>query len=299
MKSIFNHVKDIFTLGIIVAIIVVSSIIGYYQTQSLRIFFFDLGQGDSFLIETPDKKTLLVDGGDGKTDLLAKLRSYLPIWQKLDAVLLTHLDKDHIGRLPEVVQQFQPGLIFLPAVPEESLIPSNVKTTLIKSGESEEGNNQVKRFSPHFGQEYILGCCVKLNFFWPLTSKVIDVNQTNENSLTFILTYGNFRFWAGGDLPLKEEDLLSDCCLDKAIDVLKVDHHGSKTSTSDHFLTKIKTKTAIIQVGRGNTYGHPTSQVLDTLRSHEIVVYRTDQDGDIELNVNDKYFQLRKKGVEL
>lgn len=257
----------------------------YWFDSDLELIFLDVGQGDSFLVRTPDKVTMLVDGGKPGT-ALAKVRQALKPWEKVDVIMASHADSDHVGDLAAVAQQYNPLYFLVNKVADTN--ESYLKLlSLSGQGESERWDLQA-------GSRLRLGCCVMLDIVWPPTSapEIQDDFDTNYYSTSFILRYGNFRLLAGGDIPTAVEELLVEQgSVPASLDVLKVNHHGSNTSTSLEFLRYITPHVSLIQTGK-NSYGHPRPEVVANLQKTATKIYRNDQHGMVKYQTDGYHFKI-------
>lgn len=251
----------------------------------LKIYFFDVGQGDAIFIEAPNGSQVLIDGGpDNK--VVQKLGEAMPFYDKeIDMVVLTHSDADHITGLIEVLERYE----------VENIVYSNIvrKSALYEAWQeavAEEGANIIE---PVAGKVIDLGSGVTLSMAHPgelLAGKVLE--KTNNESVVIMLKYGEVETLLTGDIEARAERqiILSGTNLDA--DILKVAHHGSKTSTTEEFLYDVSPQVAVIQVGAKNRYGHPTPEVLKRLEEYDIKYYRTDIDGDIKIVSDGQSFQI-------
>lgn len=273
----------------------IGSITKISASPNLKIFYFDIGQGDSELIITPSGKTILIDGGpDDK--ILSKLGAILPIGQKkIDTMILTHPHADHLEGLIPVLRRYEVGEIYYTGV----LHTTNdflIWLKLIKE----------KQITMHLvNKQNVVDyeTDLKLNFLWPnkdlSSSAKTDVTDNalnpeyqknnsslNNTSIVFKMAYKNTSFLFVGDAEIPVEKELLKQNVDLKADVLKVGHHGSHSSTSEEFLTKVSPKIAVISVGKNNDFGHPHLRTLRRLERHNVKIYRTDQGGDVEIESN-------------
>jgi competence protein ComEC len=259
-------------LFLLVLTLVLGWIIYYSQSsKNLKVIFLDVGQGDAILIEQGNQQ-MLIDGGRNGRLLMEKLGKYIPFWDRqIEVVVETHPDADHIGGLLDVFKNYEIKKV----IKTKAESDSQTFKTLEESIRSEDSEN-VEAMK---GVKISLADNAFAEVVYPygpiLNSKA---DNTNENSVSIVLNYGENKFFLGGDLPAEQEDSLN---LGK-INFLKVSHHGSKYSTSEKFLEMIKPDEAIISVGKNNTYGHPAEEILERLKQDNIKVSRTDDSGDIE-----------------
>ena len=242
----------------------------------LKIYFFDIGQGDSILIETPNGNQVLIDGGpDNK--VLQKLGEVMPFFDKsIDMVVLTHSDADHITGLIEVLKRYEvKNIVYSDIVRKSDLYNAWQKAV------AEEDANVVE---PSAGQVIDLGngaVLLTAHPGEPLKGKTIK--KPNNESVVLMLKYGETEVLLTGDIEAKAERQIILSGVDINADILKIAHHGSRTSTTEEFLSEVSPQVAIIQVGAKNRYGHPTQEVLKRLEEYDIKYYRNDLDGDIKV----------------
>ncbi len=237
----------------------------YFETpeDTLRVSFLDVGQGDSIFIETPNGNQILIDGGANKK-VLRQLRKAMPFYDRfIDVVVATHPDLDHIGGLVSVIERFDTGLV--------------IKSPVV-SGESPEQalnegtKNEIVVFGVR-GSILELDKGVTLEILSP-TMEMKNV-ETNTASIVAKLTYGETSFLLTADAPKSIEEFIIDMGDDIDVDVLKLGHHGSKTSSSLNFLGFTSPEFAVVSAGLDNSYGHPHQEVLDSLTSLNIPVFST------------------------
>lgn len=244
------------------------------RSQFLEVNFFDIGQGDTIFITTPQKHQILIDGGPGSS-ILEKLGQEMP-WRdrSLDLVILTHPDHDHMGGLLDVLKSYQVEQILWTGIISDRPEVEAWEDLLKKEGAEIKIAQAGQRFiAPNF----------YLEILHPQESLAgREFKNINNTSVMVKLVFGNNSFLFTGDAEQSlEKQLVGQSNLD--IDVLKVGHHGSKTSTSEELLEKTSPEMAIIQVGENNSYGHPANEVLEKLEKFDIRVLRTDINGDIKI----------------
>lgn len=264
--------------GLLIAMLAMAAIllviILHGKSVPLQVIFLDVGQGDSILISEGSQQILIDGGKDGKL-LLEKLGKYVPFWdRKIEAIIETHPDADHIGGLIDVLSVYQVDAILETKMQSESQTFKKLEDLISenKIEKIEAKKDVIIRFADGAVAEIL----------YPFES-VTDINggDTNMYSVVVKLTVGENKFLLTGDLPATEENKLLENEIDISAQFLKVSHHGSKYATSSDFLDAVKPQEAIISVGKNNSYGHPNQEVLQRLLQHRINILRTDESGDI------------------
>ncbi len=241
----------------------------------VHVLFFDVGQGDSALITLGDGRQIVIDGGpDWST--LEKLGKYLPFFdRRIDVLILSHPNADHMMSFPEVLRRYSVGALVIARTTYES---GTYNATL--SGAFVHG---VPLVSMHAGEKITFGDD-SLEAIWPPAMMPKGMNKdVNNESLTLRFTHAGKRVLFTGDLESIVEKTLVAAHADLRADILKVPHHGSKTSSSTGFLLAVRPTLSIISVGKENSYGHPNTAVIRRLQAVGSAVKRTDQSGDIEI----------------
>lgn len=247
----------------------------YLQTEEkdsfFEVHFIDVGQADCILVIC-DGETLLIDGGNtGDAKLISTYITGEGI-SELDYVLSTHAHEDHVGGLGEILNEF--------TVTEAVFAPeTGADTECYKDFIDAVKAQELEIITPETNFEITLGDST-VKFINPATDKYIGKNNT---SIVTKITYGNTSFLFTGDAEREAEQIILETGIDISADVLKVGHHGGATSTTYPFLREIMPKIAVISVGEGNSYGHPTEEVLSKLRDADAKVYRTDMQGHIKI----------------
>lgn len=239
-------------------------------TGRLAVHFIDVGQGDSILLQLPDRQTMLVDAGPNEAG--SAVVSYLQEQgvEKIDYLVATHPHADHIGGMDNVIQAFEIVKVYMPRV-----------TTTTESFESVLRSLKAKglKITPAKAGLTILDRNgLKISFAAPCRSGYEDLNNW---SAVLKVRYGGISFLLTGDAQAESEQEMLASGADMKADVLKVGHHGSYSSTTPAFLKAVSPKYAVISVGAGNDYGHPHRETLARLASAGVKVYRTDRDGTV------------------
>lgn len=253
------------------------------KQQEMEIHFIDVGQGDSILIQTPQGKNILIDGGPPQAG--KKVTAYLKKHHvdKIDLLIATHPDIDHIGGLIQVIKSF----------PIDRMIDSgksHITMTYAKY------LNQIR-------QQNIPLTTAKL-YETIEVDDLIDIQilnaykkglNTNQSSIVLNVVYDRISVLLMGDVERKQEYKLIDMFNIKS-DILKIGHHGSKTSTSFEFLKHVNPQLAIITYGKSNKYGHPVDHVIANLNRLGINIYSTGVYGDIVIYTDGKgYYIISEK----
>jgi competence protein ComEC len=277
-----------------VLILVILSVFVFSVSESasekdglLKVYFFDVGQGDAIFIETPNGNQVLIDGGPD-SGIINRLSEVMPFYDReIDAVILSHAHSDHLIGLFSVLERYDVRRIL--QTKETNRSPMLDAWEEIKT---EEGAEEIEAIN---GTTIDLGSGVTIKILYPLES--LDgkkVKNNNNSSVMIMLKYGRTEILFTGDMeiPIERKLILQKIPLD--VDVLKIAHHGSDTSSSEAFLSVTSPDTAVISVGEDNRYRHPSKTVLLRLESFGIPYYRTDTDGSIKLISDGENFQIIK-----
>jgi competence protein ComEC len=294
-KESFKFNKSRF---LIVSLMVASVVVWHVATLSgsgiagdvLKITMIDVGQGDSIFVSTPSGKKILIDGGDkygGRRYVFPFLRSAGV--NRLDMVILTHPHGDHIGGLPEVLRKIKVDLVLDSGQEYESSYYKNFLNLVEK--------NRIKYRVTRIGDVLDFGDGVKAGILGPSAPLFEGTNSDpNNNSIVMRLIYGNFSMLFVGDLEKEGEERLIESGANLDSDILKVGHHGSKTSSGLNFLGMVKPEMAVISVGAKNKFGHPAEQTIERLEEAGTKIFRTDKCGTIVIKANGDEYVIFEKG---
>lgn len=270
-------ILQILILGLVFALVLFVIYERDFKSHELEFIGLDIGQGDATLIQKGSFQILIDGGPDGS--IVQRLGHHLPIWdRRIDMLILTHPDGDHINGLVDVVQRYDIGF----------LLTSKVDP-------SEEG---AKKFYEEIKKREIEVEWTNLGEFYEFEDLDIEIlfpfreNQfeieppesTNDTSTSLRVSDGKKSILLTGDNEKKIEYLLATSGLNLNASILQVGHHGSKTSSIWHFLKEVDADTALISAGRDNSFGHPAPEILERLKSFNMEILRTDKIGDVVIH---------------
>ena len=279
----------------ILIILVIINPIKYFSNikqSNLKIYFVDVGQGDSTCIVTPKNKVILIDGGGNSKDENYDIgkQTLLPYLldkkiNKIDYCIVSHFDSDHCGGLMYILKNLKVKNIIIGKQYEEY---ENYKE-FIKIAKDKKINIRVVEA----GEKITIEKNLYIDVLWPINrEKMVIQNAINNNSLVFKLRYINFSMLFTGDIEeIAEKEILDNYKENTELlksTILKVAHHGSKTSSTKEFINIVKPKYAVIGVGKDNKFGHPSNVTIENLKTINTEIYRTDEMGEISINVNIK-----------
>lgn len=252
--------------------------------QTVQVSFLDVEQGDSILIRTPSGHTMLIDGGPND-HVLERLAEEISFFKRnLDVVIATHADADHITGLIPVFKKYNVGhVVFSPlsghtgvfAELEKSISEEHVTTSIAKQGD-----------------EIIFGDGVVVHILYPETTFHGNEKDTNDASVSLVVTYGNQSVLLTGDLPSIYEPKLLQVVLPRHVTIYKAGHHGSKYSSGDRLLSYIRPTYAVVSAGKDNTYGHPNPETIGRLQVYAQEILSTIDKGTITFALDGEHVEL-------
>lgn len=249
--------------------------------NKLNIFFFDVGQADCQLILYKDKSLLIDAGNNGDGEYIVDGLKALGI-SKLDYVIGTHVHEDHIGGMNYIIDYFEVDKFYLPYdTMSTTTYYKKLLNSLVKKGMAIEEAVVGEKFSLDDLQ------------FEIMSVDNSEPDNTNLTSIVLEMTYGDLKYLFMGDAEKENEEARSW----NDIDVLKVGHHGSNTSTTQEFLNQVLPEISIISVGEGNSYGLPKEKILTRLEKIGTKIYRTDKDGTIQIISDGKTNEVVKINI--
>lgn len=249
--------------------------------SGLKVLFLDVGQGASQLLVSPNGKTMLIDAGDNDKEQL--MLDYMKKYgiTKLDIVIGTHPDADHIGGLDKVIDHLDIGKVYLPKASSNTKTYESLLTSIKQKG--------LKVTTAKAGVKLDWDPDVQVEMLAPVKS----YKDNNNNSAVVRLTHGANAILLTGDVESESEQDMIASKAELSADLMLVGHHGSNSSTTAAFLNKVKPKAAVIQVGKGNKYGHPKEKVLQRLEKQGVKVYRNDEQGTIAAISDGKQIRMQ------
>lgn len=296
-RNIYKNLKISRLLCILIIIILIINFLNIERT--MRIYFIDVGQGDSSLICTPTGKNILIDGGGSRTpekyDVGEKV--LLPYLldrriKKLDYIIISHFDADHAQGIEAVIDKIKVKNIVVSRQASQSVEydkiikmckEKKIKIIDVKRGEKIVIDKYAYFDILHPGDTLLDDGKGGLN----ANAIVAKLNYKMDNKLFTVLFTGDIEYDA-------EQELVKEYGNKLKSDILKVAHHGSKTSSSQEFINLVKPEIALIGVGKDNTFGHPNYGVIEKLKKIKAKIYRTDLDGEIIIKMEAKKYGVIK-----
>jgi competence protein ComEC len=275
-------------IGLVAAVALATAVGG--TDGRLHLTVLDIGQGDAILIEAPNGRTALIDAGPDPDLTLRRIGQALPFHERrFDVVILTHPHQDHLGGLEEVVRRYEVGVFVDGGRPAETAPHRRVLEAVAR----EPGARLVEAEA---GGRIPLGGGAVLEVLYPTPADVaapLPEGDVNNASVVVLLRYGAFEALLTGDAEAPVEELLAARGELEAVDVLKVGHHGSESSTTPAFLAATHPAVAVISLAADNEYGHPHRSTLEHLEAVPgLRLYRTDRDGSVEITTDGRTFAV-------
>ncbi len=269
-------------LVILMLILLILSILQAIKiNRPLQFKMLDIGQGDSLLIQTPEYKNILIDAGiNGNViDQLSKeLYFFRPT---IDLFILTHGDIDHYKGMFDILEKYKVKMVLLSGVNNKGFLYQNFITAVKKRG--------IKIQFADSGRDIHIGQGIYLDILFPISGKsLIGQSVKNKNNVSIMarLMTQDKKGWRSlimlaGDAEIEQEKEVLLSGQNLQAEILKVGHHGSRTSTTDAFLKAVKPTTALISVGKNNQFGHPHSETIEKLKANKIKTQSTASEGVI------------------
>ncbi len=256
----------------------------------LHLTVLDIGQGDAILVEAPDGTTMLVDGGPDPELTLRRMGANLPFFaRRIDLLVVSHPHQDHVAGLVDVLDRYRIGAVLHAGIPFENPANDRLLTDAARAA--------TPTVLARAGQRLDLGAGTSATVLYPAQADAeapLPEGDINNGSIVMLLEMGGFSALLTGDAEAPIEAALVSRGLLGPVDVLKVGHHGSNSSTTPGFVDAVRPLVAIISSGEGNEYGHPAPETLATLAARPgVAVFRTDLGGDVEVVTDGSALRVR------
>jgi competence protein ComEC len=281
MRSSFKKYK----LLIFVVLLLATNIFLFYlewqnSKRELTFAMLDVGQGDGLFIESPSGTQIMFDGGPPRKVLGSLARVMSPFDKSIDAIIITNPDLDHIGGLLDILKNYKVSYVFESGTLTDSKIYQSLREEMKKQNIPDI---LVKR-----GMKLDLGGGVIIDILFP--DRDVSAWATNEGGVVARLAYGSTSIMLMGDSTTKTEKIIlqENSKAELQSTILKVGHHGSRTSSSSSFVEVVMPSYALISDAKDNSYGHPHPETLDTLAQFGAKIFRTDLLGSIVMNSDGK-----------
>jgi len=274
-------------VGILIAILIWNSVYRQAGAQvadnQCRISFLNVGQADAALISLPNSIQILIDGGRD-VSAVSEIEKQMPSFdRKIEYVVATHPDSDHIGGLPSVLESYEIGEFIQSEKKADSKVFAKLQELIVQ-----------KNIPIHIAQKdetinFSAGAFAKV---LSPDEKQIDSLSSNDSSIVLRFGCGSSYVILTGDAQIEAQDRIANDNPSENLSaqIFKIAHHGAQNSFSENLINKVKPEFAVISVGK-NSYGHPASFVLSELQKLNIKFFRTDQNGTVNFVSNSLVWQ--------
>lgn len=244
---------------------------------TLRAYMFDVGQGDGLLLVSPSGKQIVLDGGPDLS-MLRHLGKELPFFDRtIELLVLSHPHYDHLAAFPEILKRYKVERVLITGTRYDSHAYESFLSLVRRE------NAQVTLADP--AGDIDMGDGLKLDVLWPREGLLGKSGDANNTSVVVRAAFGSGSILFTGDMEVPEEEDVLQSGQDIRADILKVAHHGSKTSSSTGFLLAVDPELALVSVAKVNTYGHPSPSVVERLKHFGIETRMTMEEGTICLRI--------------
>ena len=266
--------KTILAIFLVLNIFSWSAVWSLDKQNNCQVCFLDVGQGDSIFIQPSLGHQIIIDGGPDNS-LSQKLEERMPFWDRtIDLIVLTHTDKDHLFGFLDVLKNYKVENILWTGI--------HVKTSVFREWQKAIKDEGAKIWIAKKGFRINLSANRYFQVLYPFQSlEGREIKTANQTSIVMRLNTDSEKILFTGDIPKKVEHWLVEDNAPLKADILKVPHHGSKTSSSEEFLEAVSPRLAVISVGRNNHYGLPSPDILSRLHRFGIKVLQTSNQKDI------------------
>jgi competence protein ComEC len=266
-------------LGLLLAVLIGVLLLALLEWQKLpsgklQIHVFDVGQGDSLFIQSPQGYQIVIDGGPDMS-LLEHLGAVMPWFDRsIDLLILSHFDADHITALPELLKRYDVEKILMTGTDHGSGRSEAVLHYIVQQGVPVVFPSQLDGLQLSDG--------LQMNVLWPHDVIVgLDVDEPNHHSIVMQFTYGNTSFLATGDIDIAAELEILRMGVDVRSTIMMAPHHGSNTSSSTGFILAVDPDYAVASAGKENRFGHPHQEVVTRYEALGVELLRTDEVGSV------------------
>lgn len=257
-----------------------------FGNGKLEVAFLDVGQGDSILLKTPGDKVMLIDAGESTARQAVKEALDSSGIERIDVLIATHPDSDHIGSMRMVVENYEIGEIYMPKVNHTTKTYQNLLQAISDKG--------MKIKAARAGKSIAIDDALQVEILGPVSE---EYSNTNNYSVICRVTYGDTRFLFLGDAEHEAQDEAMAAAPESfRADVLKLAHHGSSNGISAELLEAVQPRYGVISCGADNSYGHPHRETLDLLAKYRIETFRTDKLGTIVAASDGETITFNKTG---
>ncbi|HEY4505143.1 MAG TPA: MBL fold metallo-hydrolase [Candidatus Paceibacterota bacterium] len=291
MRQIFSHVTQYlrwYTLfSLVLLSIILWSVVFHEDRRGILTFaVLDIGQGDSIFIESPTGTQVLVDGGPDK-NLMKKISDFLPFYDRhIDMIVVTNPDLDHYSGFIPLLDKYSVDVVLEPGTTNKYEAYGLLEREIV--------DRKIPKVLARRGQVVDLGGGAYLQILFP--DRDISGLSPNDGSIVMKLVYGDTSVILQGDSTANMEHyLVGQDGVKLKSSILKVGHHGSRTSTTAEYVSAVNPEWAVISSGANNSYGHPHKETLDTLGSMKIPTYDTCNNGDLIFQSDGKNFVMKDK----
>ncbi len=289
----FDYVKKYFSSILLGFLLLANAAIWYAamwenRGEFLKVAYLNIGQGDATFIQAPNGNKIMIDGGPSGSVTESELAKQLPFYDRhLDLIMLTHPDSDHVAGFESIMNDYKVDKVMEPG--------SNTDTATYKQIEGTITEKKIPKILARRGMRIVLD--KKRNIYLSILFPDRDPStwETNLSSIVSRLTYATNSFLFQGDSPQQIENYLVSIDGDALkSNVLKVGHHGSKTSSSDLYVQTVEPEYAVISAGFHNRYGFPHTQTMDILNKYHVKNLKTYELGSIVIKTDGKTLSLSR-----
>lgn len=282
MQKFIKNLKYYFLAFLFVTAVFVWYAVFAESREGLEVDFLDVGQGDAIFIQAANGNQILLDSGPNKK-VLSELSKIMPFYDRsIDIIIESHPDNDHIEGFIDVLKKYNVSAIMESGVQVDTPVYQTLENTIKDKG--------IQKILAKRGMRINLGDNIYIDVLLPIINNP-DFSP-HDGMIVLKLNFGKNSFLLTGDMEEKMEKYLISIDKNLTSNVLKVGHHGSKTSTSEALLGYVNPDYAIISVGKDNKYGHPHQEILERLNQFKIPILRTEEKGTIKIKSNGENLEI-------